>query len=379
MFSYIHMRCASAVAHATGLAVSKQHDGEIVAFMDSWLIDHGSIYNLRQKVAGVAAISEEEYDALNTATQTTSRHRAQVQKSEERMEERGVRILPKRNTTITPKLLTKGEDGPAKSTSHNDPISGSHSATQCLFCQNTSPSLAENLHHMSSTHGLFIPSIDRVVDLQCFLAYLSVLVYEYMECVYCGAGKNSVQAVQTHMRDKGHCKIDVDELCDFWEASEERDEEVWQDDDEDAGRPTERVEPQDAKSHFATNPTSAQRPLTSDSALTRLTPTQKPNRTSSHNKHTQHKHDRRAEPLDTTIHASRHQTNISPSTRDLLKCNRELVNLNLPLSQLRSLATLNQRMRTQETTARARIQHKAERQPTKCIYYKTENPVYQAG
>ena len=373
------MQCASAVAHATGLAVSKQYDGKIVAFMDSWLINHGSIHNLRKKVAGIGAISEEEYDALHTATQKASRHRAQLQESEERMEGRAVRILPKRNTTITPKLPRKGADGPAKSTSHNEPILDPHSATQCLFCHNTSSSLAENLHHMSSIHGLFIPSIDRIVDLQCFVAYLGVLVYEYRECVYCGGGKNSVQAVQTHMRDKGHCKIDVDELCDFWEDGEGREEEVGQDDDEDAGHATERVEPQDAKSQFATNLIPVQRPLTSDSALTRLTQTQKPSRTSSHNKHAQYRHDRRAEPLDTTVYASRHQTNIPPPTRDLVKSNRELANLNLPLSQLRSLATLDRRIRTHETTARARIQHKAERQPTKCIYYKTENPVYQAG
>jgi pre-60S factor REI1 len=57
---------------------------------------------------------------------------------------------------------------------------------------------------MSSTHGLFIPSS---CDIPTFLEDLATLVFEYNECVYCGASKGSVDSVQTHMRDKGHCKF----------------------------------------------------------------------------------------------------------------------------------------------------------------------------
>ena len=270
---------------------------------------------------------------------------------------------------MAPELPAKKEDVSTKQTSHNAPVPTPHAATQCLFCSSTSPSPTENLHHMSSTHGLFVPRIDRIVDLQCFLAYLGVLVYEYRECMYCGVEKSTVQAVQTHMRDKGHCRIDVAELDEFWDDEE----------GEDTRRPKENIEPQNTEPRFPANPIPTQRPSSSSKIPTQLVPTERPSLTSSHTGHTQHRRTRRAEPLDTTIHISRHQANITPSSRDLTKSNRDLANLNLPLCQLRSLATLDRRMKIRETSARARFQHKAEQQPVKCMYYKTENPVYQAG
>jgi pre-60S factor REI1 len=67
---------------------------------------------------------------------------------------------------------------------------------------------------MSTSHGLFIPD-SHISDIPSLLAYLAILVYEYHECVYCGTWKGSVESVQTHMRDKGHCKIAEEETRDF--------------------------------------------------------------------------------------------------------------------------------------------------------------------
>ncbi|CAE7179073.1 hypothetical protein P3342_002259 [Pyrenophora teres f. teres] len=329
------------------------------------------VYNLRQKVAGNPVISEEEYNILHAATQKTSRHIAQLHNSVERMEKSGVRIISKRNVRAISQPSAEEKDVTAKAMAHHVPLPDPSPGTQCLFCSNTSPSPTENVHHMSANHGLFIPRLDRIVELQCFLTYLGVLVYEYRECVYCGAGKNTVQAVQTHMRGKGHCKLDVGELSDFWE--DDVYEEGYQ--EEDAGSSTTGLKPSGTARH---NPTRHQH-SSSKTALMQSNHTQKPSLTSSSTRDTQDRSTRTPNPLDTTIHASRHQTNPSPSSRDLTKSNRDLSNLNLPLSQLRTLATLERRIKTQETTARARIQHKAERQPVKCVYYKTENPVYQAG
>jgi pre-60S factor REI1 len=36
-------------------------------------------------------------------------------------------------------------------------------------------------------------------------------------------------------------------------------------------------------------------------------------------------------------------------------------------------------MKSREESAKAKVRYKAERQPKKTVYYKTENPVYQAG
>ena len=68
-----------------------------------------------------------------------------------------------------------------------------------------------NLAHMSAAHGLHIPSIDRITHLDSFMTYLATIVYEWHECLYCGVEKGNAQSVQTHMRDKGHCKIDEEE------------------------------------------------------------------------------------------------------------------------------------------------------------------------
>ncbi|KAI1518507.1 zf-C2H2-2 domain containing protein [Pyrenophora tritici-repentis] len=332
------------------------------------------VYNLRQKVAGNHVISEEEYNTLHIATQKTSRHRPELLDSVERMEKRGARIVSKRDVGAISQSSVKEKGAKTKAANH-DPVPDLSPGTQCLFCLNSLPSPVESVHHMSVTHGLFIPRLDRIVDLECFLSYLGVLVYECRECVYCGAGKNTVQAVQTHMRDKGHCKIDMGELSDFWEDDEEESGNEEQEEEEDAGVSTTGLKPSSTARHIPIR----RRPSSSNTALTQLTQTQKSSLTSSSTKHTQHQSTNRAEPLDTTVDTSCHQTNITPSSRDLTKSSRDLANLNLSLSQLRTLATLERRMKTQETTARARIQHKAERQPVKSVYYKTANPVYQAG
>jgi pre-60S factor REI1 len=79
---------------------------------------------------------------------------------------------------------------------------------------------------MSTSHGLFIPDSSQISDIPSLLAYLGVLVYEFHECVYCGAAKGSIESVQTHMRDKGHCKIAEEEMRDFGCPDEEEGEGV---------------------------------------------------------------------------------------------------------------------------------------------------------
>jgi pre-60S factor REI1 len=107
-------------------------------------------------------------------------------------------------------------------------VTDNTSPTQCLFCNLTSATPDANVEHMSSTHGLFIPSPDKLSDLESFLGYLATIIFEYNECLYCALTKGNVKGVQTHMRDKGHCMINMDaesELLDFWDLSDSGDEE----------------------------------------------------------------------------------------------------------------------------------------------------------
>lgn len=95
---------------------------------------------------------------------------------------------------------------------------------RCLFCPWTFDSddqgLPDNLKHMSVAHGFFIPDITLVLDLEVFLAYLAIAVREWHECLYCGIVRGCTEAAQSHMRDKAHCKLNLDrepELLEFWE------------------------------------------------------------------------------------------------------------------------------------------------------------------
>jgi hypothetical protein len=116
--------------------------------------------------------------------------------------------------------------------------------TRCLFCSLVSQDLEANIEHMSSQHGLFIPSPDRTSDLESFLDYLGIIVFEYNECLYCGLEKSTVDAVQTHMRDKGHCKLYLStesELLAFWELSDDSEEEKEEEDHDNEWRPSNKA------------------------------------------------------------------------------------------------------------------------------------------
>jgi pre-60S factor REI1 len=88
------------------------------------------------------------------------------------------------------------EDGPSEI-----PLS------RCLFCNYDSPTTKLNVVHMTKFHGLFIPEQNYLVDLEGLLKYFQAKINENNECLYCHKLKNTTSAVQTHMRDKGHCMV----------------------------------------------------------------------------------------------------------------------------------------------------------------------------
>lgn len=113
---------------------------------------------------------------------------------------------------------------------------------RCLFCNFDSPSIELNTSHMERMHGMFIPERDYLVDLEGLIASLYERIYEYHECLYCGKLKPSVFGLQTHMRDKGHCKIpfhteeeqlDIGDFYDFRSTYSDVDEDEESDDDDD--------------------------------------------------------------------------------------------------------------------------------------------------
>ena len=68
---------------------------------------------------------------------------------------------------------------------------------------------------MLKVHGLFIPDKDLQVEMETLLSYCHLVIFGYFECLSCGIQRSSVKAVQQHMIDKGHCKIDIAEGSEF--------------------------------------------------------------------------------------------------------------------------------------------------------------------
>lgn len=77
----------------------------------------------------------------------------------------------------------------------------------CLFCNYESPTVPLNVVHMERIHSMFIPEKQYLVDLDGLMGALQQQIHEFHECLYCGKYKSTALAVQTHMRDKGHCRI----------------------------------------------------------------------------------------------------------------------------------------------------------------------------
>ncbi|EFA84046.1 C2H2-type zinc finger-containing protein [Heterostelium album PN500] len=83
----------------------------------------------------------------------------------------------------------------------------------CLFCRHVSATLDENVDHMAKQHSFFIPDIDFLVDLPGLLRYMSDKIAVGNICLYCsgkGRALHSLEAVQRHMIDLSHCKMNYD-------------------------------------------------------------------------------------------------------------------------------------------------------------------------
>ena len=97
--------------------------------------------------------------------------------------------------------------------------------TQCLFCPHFSTTFEDNMRHMTKSHSFFIPDLQYVTDVEALVGYLGEKVGLGKVCLYCNSkGKefHSIEAVQKHMMDKGHCKIfyegdDILEFSDFYD------------------------------------------------------------------------------------------------------------------------------------------------------------------
>ncbi|KAH6870587.1 C2H2 type zinc-finger-domain-containing protein [Alternaria rosae] len=326
------------------------------------------IYNLKRRISHLPVLTEKDFGTLESkAEEVTQRQRNNDDA-----------LIRKTRTRVAHNISGRDSNSKSPTGDANDDHSKTLSSTRCLFCPSAFLTPAANLGHMSTQHSLFIPAPSQLYSLESFLSYLAVLIFEYHECLYCGQKKGSVDAVQTHMRDKGHCMIDMSELRGFWDVEvEEGDSEDWKykmkaETHLPSGLVVNpwRSNSGDETTSRAANPSFAcagrasrrYRSLRSANTTADSSPAQQPP--------TPH-----LRPSHTALHHASNDPHRSLST--ISRPERGLVGVSD--QQIRTLQVLDKKMKSREEIAKARVRYASQQQPVKTVYYKTENPVYQAG
>ena len=85
----------------------------------------------------------------------------------------------------------------------------------CLFCNEESQNLEANFNHMKS-HGFDLPFSKAILNYSEVIHYLAEKIHVGHICIGCNnkntKGFRNGFALQSHMRDKGHCYVNMDEF-----------------------------------------------------------------------------------------------------------------------------------------------------------------------
>jgi pre-60S factor REI1 len=90
---------------------------------------------------------------------------------------------------------------------------------KCIICTQNNKCFDDNIQHLKTAHSLRIPYENHLsVDLETLIWYLHFVINTYRECIYCGTRSRTVQGIQQHMVDKGHCKVEMsEEMLEFYD------------------------------------------------------------------------------------------------------------------------------------------------------------------
>lgn len=90
---------------------------------------------------------------------------------------------------------------------------------KCIICPHNAQSFDDSLSHMKTTHSFKIPYQSHLtVDLETLIWYLHFIIFTYRECIGCGTRRRTVEGLQQHMVDKGHCRVELsDEMLEFYD------------------------------------------------------------------------------------------------------------------------------------------------------------------
>ncbi|CAN8326775.1 unnamed protein product [Cochlearia groenlandica] len=82
--------------------------------------------------------------------------------------------------------------------------------TCCLMCDKKHKTLEKCMVHMHKYHGFFVPDVEYLKDPEGLLTYLGLKVKRDFMCLYCNElchPFSSLEAVRKHMEAKSHCKL----------------------------------------------------------------------------------------------------------------------------------------------------------------------------
>ena len=82
----------------------------------------------------------------------------------------------------------------------------------CLFCNHTNVGIKKCLDHMRLKHNFIILDIDCLISIKSLLSYLAEKIHLGNMCIMCNKEFGDFHSTQSHMVDKGHCFMNVDDF-----------------------------------------------------------------------------------------------------------------------------------------------------------------------
>jgi pre-60S factor REI1 len=322
----------------------------------------GSVNNIRRRVAELPALSEEQYDTEAKSQEIIHRQKDGDEQGKKRISSYDAEVESDSSSEDIPEAEYE--------------ISEKVPPTQCLFCNLDSPTLNANIDHMSSLHGLFIPSPDQLLDMESFLGFLAIIIFEYNECLYCSLQKGTVDGVQTHMRDKGHCMIKMNaesEFLDFWELSDSGDE--GQNEDEERTKSA-AVKLSETEMRL---PSGIVINARSDTTQLRARPRLAQSRTKGSQYRIKRAEMRAITAGENQETVDENQSRPSRSNDRRVAVRGEMGLAGIPESQRRALQITEKKMKRREAVAKSAQRYAAEQEPIKAKYYKVGDSVDLEG
>jgi pre-60S factor REI1 len=197
--------------------------------------------------------------------------------------------------------------------------------------------------------------------MESFLGYLAIIIFEYNECLYCSLQKGTVDGVQTHMRDKGHCMIKTNaesELLDFWELSDSGDEERTK---------SAAIKLSETEMRLPSGVVINSR---SDTTQRRAKPRLAQSRTKGSQYRIKRAEMRAITAGENQETADENQSRPSRSNDRRVAVRGEMGLAGIPESQRRALQITEKKMKRGEAVAKAAQRYAAEQEPVKAKYYK---------